>query len=258
MTKRNPRWGIGTGFLAWRKGLLPHTVGCRERMAGRIGGTCPDGETTKLFKARKDFLTGLPSRRRGCGLASKRCRAPKRYVSPASPKSLTENAWLVDCNGKLLKTVTTLQKHERAGRGRRESGDGRERASEGVFQVDMNSQLVSHRQIPLGPANDGGGCHGALWQTASFDRVVAAGTFASTPTWSRNSDPVPAIVPGQVRYHGIAWATGPSGGRRQRRKRYSEYRPCSVRYEADWQVLERWTLCRTPVIHTGLRCTTAS
>jgi hypothetical protein len=27
----------------------------------------------------------------------------------------------------------------------------------------MNSKLVSHRQIPLGTAADGGGCHGALW-----------------------------------------------------------------------------------------------
>jgi hypothetical protein len=28
---------------------------------------------------------------------------------------------------------------------------------QGIFQVDMSSKLVSHRQIPLGSANDGGG-----------------------------------------------------------------------------------------------------
>jgi hypothetical protein len=36
---------------------------------------------------------------------------------------------------------------------------------EGVFQVDMNSKEVSHRQIPLGlPGQDGGGSHGAQWR----------------------------------------------------------------------------------------------
>ena len=34
---------------------------------------------------------------------------------------------------------------------------------EGIYEVDMDSKLVSHRQIPLGPAENGGGCHGLMW-----------------------------------------------------------------------------------------------
>ena len=36
-------------------------------------------------------------------------------------------------------------------------------APQGVFQTYMNSKTANHRQIPLGPANNGGGSHGAQW-----------------------------------------------------------------------------------------------
>ena len=80
------------------------------------------------------------------------------------PKDLSECAWLVDWNGKLLKTVTTPSRNTSG----MAYGGGyvwmcANEPSDGVFQVDMNSKVVSHRQIPLGPANDGGGCHGAMW-----------------------------------------------------------------------------------------------
>src|SRR5437870_5853628 len=80
------------------------------------------------------------------------------------PKSLSENAWLVDWNGKLLKTVTTPSRNTS---GMAYGGGcvwmGANAPPEGVFQVDMNSHVVSHHQIPLGAANDGGGCHGLMW-----------------------------------------------------------------------------------------------
>jgi streptogramin lyase len=31
------------------------------------------------------------------------------------------------------------------------------------FQTDMNSKLIRHLQIPLGPSDNGGRCHGAKW-----------------------------------------------------------------------------------------------
>src|ERR1035441_2262077 len=31
------------------------------------------------------------------------------------------------------------------------------------FQTAMNSKLIRHLQIPLGPSDNGGGCHGAQW-----------------------------------------------------------------------------------------------
>ena len=34
------------------------------------------------------------------------------------------------------------------------------RAPNGIYEIDLNGNVISHRQIPLGPKNDGGGCHG--------------------------------------------------------------------------------------------------
>jgi hypothetical protein len=107
---------------------------------------------------------------------------------------------------------------------------------QGVFQVDMNSRLVSHRQIPLGPANDGGGCHGAMWQD---DKLWIAslrlrGNLRVDPkTWEPEFFIPFYQAPDRVRYHGIAWDNGTIWqivGNDC--KGYSEYRPALVRYEA--------------------------
>ena len=34
---------------------------------------------------------------------------------------------------------------------------------DGIFQVDMNSNQIAHRQIPLALGSNGGGCHGVKW-----------------------------------------------------------------------------------------------
>ena len=34
---------------------------------------------------------------------------------------------------------------------------------QGIYEVDMNGKTVSHRQIPLGPKDNGSGCHGLTW-----------------------------------------------------------------------------------------------
>jgi len=38
----------------------------------------------------------------------------------------------------------------------------------GIFQVDLNSNQVSHRQIPLSVDGKGGGCHGVKWQNGKL------------------------------------------------------------------------------------------
>lgn len=75
-----------------------------------------------------------------------------------------EAAWLVDWNGKLLKTVKT---HSRNTSGMA-YGDGciwmgANAEPYGIFQVDLNSRQVSHRQIPLSIDGRGGGTHGVKW-----------------------------------------------------------------------------------------------
>src|SRR4029079_7044464 len=64
----------------------------------------------------------------------------------------TDNAHLVDWNGKLLTTVRTESKNTSG----MACGDGyvwmaANAEPFGVFQTDPNSRTISHRQIPLGP-----------------------------------------------------------------------------------------------------------
>lgn len=77
---------------------------------------------------------------------------------------LSEAAWLADWTGKVRQTVTTPS---RTTNGLAFGNDHRwvvaNAPPNGVFEVDRQSRLVSHRQIPLGPAGDGGGSHGAQW-----------------------------------------------------------------------------------------------
>ncbi len=175
-------------------------------------------------------------------MASKNCRETKpRRITCAyhlpEPKTLTEEAWLVDWNGKLLKTVTTPSRNTSG----MAVGGGyvwmvANAPPEGVFQVDMNSRLVSHRQIPLGPANDGGGCHGALWHDGKLwiASLRLRGNLRVNPkTWEPEFLIPFYQAPNRVRYHGIAWDNGTIWqivGNDC--KRYSEYLPCLVRYEA--------------------------
>ena len=85
------------------------------------------------------------------------------YNLPLDPNR-EEAAWLVDWNGKLLKTVTTQSRNTSGmayGNGCVWMGANAE--PYGIFQVDMNSKQISHRQIPLSIDGNGGGCHGVKW-----------------------------------------------------------------------------------------------
>jgi hypothetical protein len=87
----------------------------------------------------------------------------ENYKLPVLPDP-DEAAWLVDWNGKLLKTVTT---HARNTSGIAYGNGcvwmGANADPFGIFQVDMNSKQISHRQIPLSIDGKGGGCHGVKW-----------------------------------------------------------------------------------------------
>jgi len=116
----------------------------------------------------------------------------------------TDNAHLVDWNGKVLKTVKTESKNT-SGMG---FGDGciwmaANADPQGIFQTDMNSRTISHRQIPLGPHGNGGGCHGVeyvngkLWIAALRLRGILR---VDAKTWEPEFL-IPYAVP---RAHGVA------------------------------------------------------
>jgi streptogramin lyase len=116
----------------------------------------------------------------------------------------TDNACLVDWNGKLLKTVKTESKNTS---GMAVGGGyiwmGANAAPNGIFQTDMSSKTISHRQVPLG----GGGCHGVeyvdgkLWIAALRLRGILR---VDPKTWEPEYL-IPYNVP---RAHGSAFHDG--------------------------------------------------
>ncbi len=121
--------------------------------------------TTKMFKAPGMYPNGLAVSPEGLWIAQQKLSdLQARLWREPVPKDRGEAAWLVDWNGKLLRTVTTKSRNTSGmafGLGCVWMGANTE--PEGFFQTDLDSYLVRHLQIPLGPPDNGGGCHGAQW-----------------------------------------------------------------------------------------------
>jgi hypothetical protein len=103
-------------------------------------------KTTTLFKSPESYPNGIAVAPEGLWICEQK----------------SDNAVLVDWKGKLLKTLKSQSKNTSG----IAYGDGcvwmagNSAAAEGVFQIDMTGRELTHRQIPLGPADNGGGCHG--------------------------------------------------------------------------------------------------
>jgi hypothetical protein len=165
---------LGTAALALAQqgGGTPDRAGGGARAGGegRGRGAIPSrsAKTTRMFKAPGLYpnalavMTDAPG---GLWIGQQKITKDnaQTYNLPIE-KDPDEAAWLVDWNGKLLKTVMT---HSRNTSGMA-YGDGcvwmgANAEPYGIFQVDMNSKQLSHRQIPLSIDGKGGGTHGVKW-----------------------------------------------------------------------------------------------
>ena len=195
-------------------------------------------KTTKLFKCPPGYPNGLAVTPEGLWIGEQKMSGDQatRY-GLTEPNSLVEEAWLVDWDGKLLKTVKTPSRNTSG----MAVGGGyvwmvANALPEGVFQVDMNSKLISHRQIPLGPADNGGGCHGAHWQDGKLwiASLRLRGNLRVDPVTWEPEFMIPFYqAPDRTRYHDITWDDGTIWqvvGNNS--TRHEDYRPCVVRYEA--------------------------
>jgi hypothetical protein len=243
MTKREfLTASIGT-FAAGKAAIAQQAPsGTRREGVGQSGGgrRIPSrmAKTTKLFKSPSGFPNGLAATPEGLWIGEQKLSGPQAasYGLP-EPKSLDESAWLVDWTGKLLKTVTTPSRNTSG----MAVGGGyvwmvANAPPQGVFQVDMNSKLISHRQIPLGPPNDGGGSHGAMWHDGKLwiSSLRLRGNLRVDPQTWQPEFMIPFYQgPDRVRYHDITWDNGTIWqvvGNDS--KSYREGRPGLVRYEA--------------------------
>jgi hypothetical protein len=168
-------------------------VGARLARAQSGGAGAPPvkvrkAKTTTLFKSPEGYPNAITATSEGLWIGEQK----------------TDHACLVDWNGKLLKTVTTESKNTSGmGIGGNYIWMGANAAPNGIFQTDMSSKTVSHRQIPLG----GGGCHGVeyvngkLWIAALRLRGILR---VDAKTWEPEFL-IPYSVP---RAHGVAWDNG--------------------------------------------------
>lgn len=119
--------------------------------------------TTPLFKVPEGFPNAMAKSPEGIWVGEQKLTGAQAvsYGVP-EPDDLLENAWLLDWEtGEVLKTVRTESRNTSG----MAYGDGyiwmvANAAPHGVFQTDMNSRTITHRQIPLG----GGGNHGAKFR----------------------------------------------------------------------------------------------
>src|SRR5262249_27611755 len=132
-----------TGRRAFLGTLGAGLVGARIARAQQPGAAnapavkVRKAKTTTLFKSPEGYPNAITATSEGLWIGEQK----------------TDHACLVDWNGKLLKTITTESKNTSGmGVGGGFIWMGANTAPNGVFQTDMNSKTISHRQIPLGRA----------------------------------------------------------------------------------------------------------
>ena len=163
--------------------------------------------TKNLFKVPDGYPNGVAVVPEGVWVAEQKAAGYGQ-----SGKHEKEAAWLFDWNGKKLKTVMT-DSYNTSGLafGNGHVWMGANGGPEGVYEVDMNGRTVSHRQIPLGPADYGGGCHGLMFHGGKLWIVAnrIKGILRVDPKTFAPEFMIPITT---ARWHGIAWDDSVPGG----------------------------------------------
>ena len=164
--RRSRRLGQGSGGAADPCPIAPRRQClCRHQLPRR------KANTTKLFLTPPSWPNAITADPDGRGF----------WVQEQKHDSTPETAWLLDMKGKVLKSVVTQCvdcSGMAVGNGFVWSGangasvhNPTNPPTEGVFQTDMNGKTIGHRQIPFGPKDNGGSCHGLAWDSAEGGRL---------------------------------------------------------------------------------------
>jgi len=153
---------LGLGFNAPKVGVA-QAPGGRKIARGKA-------TTTRLFKSPGMYPNALAVAPEGLWIAQLKLSAQQaKNLGEPVPPDRDEAAWLVDWNGKLLKTIIA---HSRTTSGLAYGNNciwmGANSDPQGFFQIDMESKELRHLQIPLGQPENGGGCHGAQWHNGKL------------------------------------------------------------------------------------------
>ena len=168
-------------------------------------------KTTALFQVPPGgYPNALAVAPEGLWIAQQKISGSQRLLydlpEPADPE---EVCWLVDWNGKLLKTVKTDSRGTAGvawdGKYLWTGADNNE--IEGIFKTDLSGRRINKHQIPLGVRQNGGPCHGLLWQDNKLwiTAVRMNGILRVDPDTFEPEFYIPVNYP---RSHGIAWDKG--------------------------------------------------
>jgi hypothetical protein len=163
--------------------------------------------TRNLFKVSDGYPNGIAVAPEGVWVAEQKAQGYGR-----SGKRVKEAAWLFDWNGKKLKTVLTDSSNTSGfAFGNGHVWMGANGGDEGIYEVDLDGRLVSHRQIPLGTAANGGGCHGLMFHAGKLWIVAnrLKGILRVDPASWAPEFMIPITTD---RWHGIAWTDDVPGG----------------------------------------------
>ena len=194
-------------------------------------------KTTRLFKSPGMYPNAIAIAPQGLWIGQQKISIEQaRLWNEPVPANRDEAAWLVDWNGKLLKTVMT---HSRNTSGMAYGDNcvwmGANTEPFGIFQVDMNSRQVSHRQIPLELSRTSG-CHGCQWHDGKLWIVandLKAMVRVDPKTWIADAVVPIHLEPGRTRWHdmtfdneGNIWLVNGNSS-----ESYAEGKPGLVKYD---------------------------
>lgn len=124
-------------------------------------------KTTKLFKAPGPWPNALASSPEGLWVAQQHLtEGEAKGVNVPWPTKGREQVWLVDMNGKMLKTVESNASNTSGlayGNGDLYVCSNTDDAQTGIHRVNVASGKETQLQLPLSPGNKTGGIHGAQW-----------------------------------------------------------------------------------------------
>ena len=203
----------------------------REFLAGALGLGLGGIASAQMpaSPADRDAARIVRETRKAAGVPHRKARTRDLFLSPegypnaidATPQGLwigeqqteegigiSNDAYLVNWSGKVLRKVTTASRNTS---GMAFGSDylwmGANAAPNGIFQTDLDGATISHRQIPLGPADNGGGCHGVMYRDGKL--YIAALRLRGILRVDAISWQPELLIPcSYPRMHDLAWDNG--------------------------------------------------
>jgi hypothetical protein len=204
--------GVGLGLAAVAPALAQAMKKPVASESAESGKALPNrmAKTTRLFKAPAPWPNALASSPQGLWIGQQHLLSKRDAdsVNIAWPLKGREKVWLMDMNGKLLKTCESGAVNSSGlayGDGSLWVMSNTDDASSGIHQVDVASgRQVAQRQIPLSPNNITGGIHGAQWHDGKLwiaNNRMRSLIRMNPVNWTGELQFPIASPPGMGRYH---------------------------------------------------------